>query len=240
MIARNQSSFGLCKPLGSRGVVYGAVVSCVQVTRRAFRTLEPSNAGSFRGLQLFAAPLISASAARLFGLLRRRKTSPRSLAAAFARRLIKYLANKSRRCVLRRLFSIKCLVAISGALLLAAPAHAHHHHRLDANGNIVGHRPHGCPTQFCGCAASLFLFGRIIPELNLAANWLRKFPRTSPAPMMAAARRGHVFVLLRHIKGDVWFVRDGNSGRHLTREHARSIRGFVIVDPHERYAGVVQ
>lgn len=102
---------------------------------------------------------------------------------------------------------------------------------VDANGGVVGRRPAGCPHRFCGCEASLFLFGRIRPELNLAANWIRKFPRTVPVPRMAAARSGHVMVLLRHIDGDNWLVHDGNSGGGLTREHVRSIRGYVIVNP---------
>lgn len=105
----------------------------------------------------------------------------------------------------------------------------------DANGNVaprvVGGRPHGCPHAFCGCEASIYLFGRIVPALNLAANWIRKFPRAHPAPGMAAARRHHVMVLIRHINGSDWLVHDGNSGRHLTREHVRSIAGYVIVDP---------
>lgn len=103
-------------------------------------------------------------------------------------------------------------------------------------GTIIGGRPAGCPRAFCGCEASLYLFGRIIPELNLAANWLRKFPRTSPAPGMAAARRGHVFVLISHVSGSEWLVHDGNSGRHLTRQHIRSIAGYGIVDPRSRLA----
>lgn len=96
---------------------------------------------------------------------------------------------------------------------------------------VVGGRPAGCPSRFCGCGASLHLFGRIIPSLNLAANWLR-FPRAAPAPKMAAARRGHVFILEQHISGDVWLVHDSNSGGHRTRLHARSIAGYAIVDPH--------
>ena len=95
---------------------------------------------------------------------------------------------------------------------------------------VIGGRPPGCPARFCGCGASLYLFGRIIPHLNLAANWLR-FPRAQPAPKMAAARRGHVFVLERHISGSTWLVYDANSGGRLTRLHARSIAGFAIVDP---------
>ncbi|BEV47366.1 hypothetical protein [Afipia carboxidovorans] len=95
---------------------------------------------------------------------------------------------------------------------------------------VVGGRPAGCPHRFCGCGASLHLFGKIIPRLNLAANWLR-FPRAAPAPNMAAARRGHVMVLKRHLGGSTWLVFDANSGGGKTRLHARSIAGFVIVDP---------
>nr|WP_247341648.1 MULTISPECIES: hypothetical protein [unclassified Bradyrhizobium] len=99
-----------------------------------------------------------------------------------------------------------------------------------AGTEIVGGRPAGCPRSFCGCGAAIRVFGRIVPELNLAANWLR-FPRASPAPGMAAARRGHVFVLERHIAGDIWLAYDANSGGHATRIHARSLRGYTIVNP---------
>lgn len=103
-------------------------------------------------------------------------------------------------------------------------------------GTVVGGRPAGCPARFCGCGASLHLFGKIIPSLNLAANWLR-FPRAAPAPKMVAARRGHVFVLEQHISGSVWLVHDSNSGGRQTRIHARSIAGYQIVNPHAaRYA----
>lgn len=143
---------------------------------------------------------------------------------------------------------MKTLTLLVGGLAIAiaatSPAQAkrHHHHRHHRHHSqvvrvegapdtvIVGSRPTGCPHAFCGCEASLFLFGKIVPALNLAANWLR-FPRAEPAPHMAAARPGHVFVLLRQVAGDMWLVHDGNSGRHLTREHVRSIRGYRIVNP---------
>ncbi|MCK1654487.1 hypothetical protein IVA88_24010 [Bradyrhizobium sp. 149] len=99
-----------------------------------------------------------------------------------------------------------------------------------AETRILGSRPAGCPSSFCGCGAALRVFGRIVPELNLAANWLR-FPRTSPAPGMVAARRGHVFVLEQHLEGDTWLAYDANSGGHATRMHARSLRGYTIVNP---------
>lgn len=98
-------------------------------------------------------------------------------------------------------------------------------------GQVVGGRPAGCPNSFCGCGASLRVFGRIVPTLNLAANWLR-FPRTSPAPGMVAARRGHVFVLEKHVEGDTWIAYDANSGGRATRIHARSLKGYTVVNPH--------
>jgi len=101
----------------------------------------------------------------------------------------------------------------------------------DSSSQAIGGRPAGCPHSFCGCGASIRVFGRIVPELNLAANWLR-FPRTSPAPGMVAARRGHVFVLERHVEGDTWMAYDANSGGHATRIHARSLRGYAVVNPH--------
>lgn len=108
----------------------------------------------------------------------------------------------------------------------------------DANGNavVIGGRPAGCPRRYCGCSASLYVFGKIRPELNLALNWARKFPRTTPAPGMVAARSGHVFVLMSHVAGNEWLVHDGNSGGGLTRQHVRSISGFRIVNPHGSYA----
>lgn len=105
---------------------------------------------------------------------------------------------------------------------------------IDANGNstVIGGRPAGCPHAFCGCEASRYVFGEPRPELYLASNWIRKFPRTSPAPGMAAARSGHVMILISHAGGNDWLVHDGNSGGGLTRRHVRSISGHVIVDPH--------
>ena len=101
----------------------------------------------------------------------------------------------------------------------------------DANGSVIGRRPAGCPHAFCGCEASLYLFGQIRPELNLAANWLRKFPRTAPASGMVAVRTHHVMVLMSPVDGNDWLVHDGNSGGGLTREHVRSLKGYVVVNP---------
>jgi hypothetical protein len=140
----------------------------------------------------------------------------------------------------------KVIVPVASLVLFSVPAKAHPHHTYhhyqhyqafrDANASLVGEektvggRPSGCPHAFCGCEASLFKFGRIIPQLNLAANW-RRFPRAAPASGMAAVRSGHVMILQQHVAGDVWYVHDGNSGGHVTREHARSIAGYTIVNP---------
>ena len=96
---------------------------------------------------------------------------------------------------------------------------------------IVGARPPECPRSFCGCEASLYLFGQVRADLNLASNWMRKFPRASPAPGMAAVRNHHVFVLMSNVDGSNWLVHDGNSGRGLIREHVRSISGYTVVNP---------
>lgn len=119
------------------------------------------------------------------------------------------------------------------AQVAAAPA-AVAQYRADANGNdstVLGGRPAGCPHAFCGCEASRYVFGEMRPELYLATNWIRKFPRSMPAPGMAAVRSGHVMVLISHMGGNDWLVHDGNSGGGLTRRHVRSISGHVIVDP---------
>lgn len=95
---------------------------------------------------------------------------------------------------------------------------------------VVDHPP-GCPSRaFCGCGAAVRIFGSPVRSLWLAANWLR-FPKTAPAPGMVAARRGHVFVLEADLGGGKWLAYDANSGGRKTRIHARSIAGYVIVDP---------
>jgi hypothetical protein len=142
--------------------------------------------------------------------------------------------------MLKAAFSVALLLLFSAQ----AKARPHHHHRFQNfrssmalfvgdvrdDERIVSGRPSGCPHAFCGCEASLFRFGRIIPQLNLASNW-RRFPRTAPATGMAAVRPGHVMILQQHVAGDIWYVHDGNAGGHVTREHPRSIAGYTIVDP---------
>lgn len=92
--------------------------------------------------------------------------------------------------------------------------------------------PYPCPKRaFCGCGASVKVFGKPVRDLYLARNWYR-FPRSQPAPGTVAVRRHHVFVLQHHVAGDVWMVYDANSGKRQTRLHHRSIDGWTIVNPH--------
>jgi hypothetical protein len=103
-----------------------------------------------------------------------------------------------------------------------------------AGATMLAH-PRGCPARnFCGCGAASAVFGYPRRDLWLAANWL-KFRHVAPSMArggMAAARRGHVFVLVSHRGGNVWLVKDFNSGGHRSRLHERSIAGYTIVDPH--------
>lgn len=95
---------------------------------------------------------------------------------------------------------------------------------------IIAH-PAGCPrVAFCGCGAAVRIFGRPVRALWLAANWFR-FPRAHLAPGTVAVRRHHVFVVERVLGGGRVLAYDANSGRHLTRVHARSVAGYTIVDP---------
>mgnify|MGYP001608444868 CR=1 FL=1 len=116
---------------------------------------------------------------------------------------------------------LRITIAVLTALFFTASAQA----------EIIAH-PVGCPKRaFCGCGASVEIFGKPVRELFLARNWFR-FPRAEPGPGMVAVRRGHVFVLRSHVQGQNWIVYDANSGRRKTRVHHRSIAGWTIVNPH--------
>ncbi len=109
---------------------------------------------------------------------------------------------------------------------------------IETGEGVVGGRPSECQIRirgrlipFCGCGVSLKVFGRAIPELFLAANWKRKFPRAQPAAGMVAARSGHVMYIISYIGDGVALVYDPNSGGGKTRIHERSLRGYTVVDP---------
>jgi hypothetical protein len=96
---------------------------------------------------------------------------------------------------------------------------------------IIGH-PAGCPhSQFCGCGASVRIFGHPVRELYLASNWFQ-FAHTAPGPGMVAVRNHHVFVI-ESVNGDGTVVAwDANSGGHATRIHTVSLSGYSVRDPH--------
>jgi len=95
---------------------------------------------------------------------------------------------------------------------------------------VVAH-PAGCPrVAFCGCGAAVEVFGKPIRWLWLAANWL-KFPHAEPAAGMAAVRQHHVMIIREYLGGGRALVYDANSGRHLTRVHEVSLRGYSIRNP---------
>ena len=120
---------------------------------------------------------------------------------------------------------------VLAALLCALSTKAEARYSRAYSASAVVAHPAGCPRRaFCGCGAAVHVFGRPVRSLWLAANWFR-FPRAAPAPGMAAVRRHHVFVLEQQIEGDIWLAFDANSGRHMTRVHARSIAGYTIVNP---------
>lgn len=95
----------------------------------------------------------------------------------------------------------------------------------------------GCPSRaFCGCSASIEVFGRNIRELWLAAAWF-KFPPAAPAPGMVAVRKHHVFVIREVLSNGRVLAFDGNSGGHKTRIWIRSLAGFSVRNPRGgRYA----
>jgi len=145
--------------------------------------------------------------------------------------------------------SLAVAATLFAVLISSLPAQARHHHYkyhyrhqqfapadtfyrvTEAVESIVSH-PSGCPRiAFCGCGASIEVFGRPIRELYLAANWF-KFPHTSPAPGMVAVRTHHVFVI-RSVNSDGSVVAyDANSGHHQTRIHTVSLQGYSVRDPH--------
>jgi len=98
-------------------------------------------------------------------------------------------------------------------------------------GEIVAH-PAGCPrVAFCGCGASVEVFGHSVRALWLAAAWLR-FPPAAPAPGMAAVRAHHVMIIREYLGDGRALVYDANSGGHRTRVHVVSLRGYRIRNPH--------
>lgn len=108
--------------------------------------------------------------------------------------------------------------------------------RYSSNEGIVSH-PSGCPrSAFCGCGASVRIFGHPVRNLYLARNWFQ-FPHASPSSGMVAVRNHHVFVIESVNSDGTVVAYDANSGHHQTRIHTISLNGYSVRNPHAgRYA----
>lgn len=139
------------------------------------------------------------------------------------------------RCVSDNDGRIMCLELIQHAKIFRQARHGRKYIEQRTT-REVGYRPSGCPYRWCGCGVSLKVFGRIIPELNLAANW-RRFPAAIAAAGMVAWRWGHVFYIEAVNDNGTVLAYDPNSGGHALHVHDRSLRGYRVVNPHGgRYA----
>lgn len=126
-------------------------------------------------------------------------------------------------------------LAIAATVLLAL-------NLTGAKASEIQPHPAGCPGRlFCGCGTSLYLLGKAVAAggLAVAANWLG-FPKSSCAPRMAAARRGHVFAIISCLPGNKALAYDPNSGGRKTRIHVRSLNGYTVVNPHSGEPAPVQ
>lgn len=127
---------------------------------------------------------------------------------------------------------MRSLAAALCAALILLTGHA----RAD---EIVAH-PAGCPARlFCGCGASVEIFGHPVRELYLVQNWRRRYPRAfAAAPGMAVLWGNRHVAVIRQSYGDgTAMLYDANSGGGLTRIHRVSIAGLTIVNPHAGGAG---
>lgn len=123
--------------------------------------------------------------------------------------------------------------------------HHRHYHRAPALRGRAGRlggvsdvaatelaHPAGCPsTAFCGCGASVEVFGHSRRDLWLAAAWFR-FPPAQAAPGMVAVRSHHVMVIRSVVGPGMAVVYDANSGHHRTQLHTVSLAGYSIRNPH--------
>ena len=103
---------------------------------------------------------------------------------------------------------------------------AHAGPRFDANGNIVGHRPAGCPSAWCGCWLARQL-GLSDKRLWRAIEWAHVGHRVSgPAPGVIAVFPHHVGIVVGVPRGGHMILKSGNDG-HAVRIRERSTAGVV-------------
>ena len=132
------------------------------------------------------------------------------------------------------------------ALATTAQAHPSHHryyghhryyryHRGYGYGEVSGGRPGNCAgIAWCGCFLRNAL-GIADSSLNLALNWARKFPRTSPhvgavVVWNHGGGHGHVGRIVGGGPGH-WQIQSGNDGGAV-RTRVRDIsRAYAVVQP---------
>ncbi len=134
---------------------------------------------------------------------------------------------------------MKSILIIASLLLLLGPADARprHSHSPQSSdlGTILSH-PAGCPrSAFCGCGVSVRVYGHPVRDLYPASAWGR-FPRTIARAGAVAIWHHHVAYIESISADGSAMLYDPNSGRHLTRLHAASLRGAIIVDPNGNIA----
>lgn len=122
----------------------------------------------------------------------------------------------------------------------AAPGSGLPHRSVSRSRNysasVIGGRPAGCPHAYCGCASARFVNLRASWNVNLAANWLY-LQSAQPGPGMAAARVGHVKIIVASLGNGLYKFYDPNSGGHATRYNVGSLAGYKVVNPHSHWAG---
>jgi hypothetical protein len=121
-----------------------------------------------------------------------------------------------------------CIMALF--LSTGAQAHPHRHYSVASSATQLPH-PSGCPrSAFCGCGASVEVFGHSVRDLWPAAAWFR-FPRAAAGPGMVAVRSHHVFVIRAVLGNGRVIAYDANSGHGMTRVHEVSLAGYSIRNP---------
>lgn len=105
---------------------------------------------------------------------------------------------------------------------------------IGGSNKMVARRPAGCPSQWCGCFASIVVTGKNDRTLWPARNWPRdkRFRRVSgPAPGVIAvyargAKGGHVGIVVSVVGPRTVLLLSGNDGGAV-RERERSTAGII-------------
>jgi hypothetical protein len=122
--------------------------------------------------------------------------------------------------------------AASGAVLANASQRAPEWRGGASYGDeeVVSH-PAGCPTTaYCGCGASVRLYGHPVRELYPAAAW-RRFPRATCAAGRVAIWGEHHVAVILECRGNEARLWDPNSGSGLTRIHWRELPSLIVEPP---------